>query len=128
MIKFFRRVKNAIPKKNVQEPEWPPFDVNKQIEKIRQVESNQEIPLGQRIISIQYNYFELSLDREITGTYRLIVYEGNDRRFSFSIRCNYKEYEVLLKSFKEIIQFLDGDRRIKHLPNNEYLKGHYFGK
>ena len=127
MKKFLNRLKNSITKPNVHEPEWPPFDINKQIEKIKQTETVQKIPLGQRIISLQYKYLELSLDREITGTYRLIVYEGKDRRFSFSICCNYKDYEALSKSFEEIIQFLDGDRRIKNLPNHENLKGHYFG-
>jgi len=127
MKKLLNRIKNALPKSNVQEPDWPPFDINRQIEKIKQTEIDHEIPLGQRIISFQYKYFELSLDREITGMYRLIVYEGKDRRFSFSIHCKHKNYDALSTSFGEIIQFLDGDCRIKNLPNNEHLKGHYFG-
>ena len=37
------------------------------------------------------------------------------------------DYAALLSSFEEIIRFLKGNRHIANLPNEEKLKGFYFG-
>ena len=128
MIKKFTNLLRNIFSKPIQsQPDWPPFDISAQIARIKTIESEKKIDLGQRINCFSYKHFELNLDCDITGFYRIVVYEGRDRRFSFSIRCKQGDYEAFLSSLKEIVEFLDGDRRIKNLPKHDLLKGYYFG-
>ena len=105
----------------------PPLDLNAQIDAIKQFQEENQPDFGIRIHQFDYKNLECRLDRDITGSYRLCVFEGTERRFSFTIRCESDDYDILRSSFQEIIEFLDGDRRIADLPKTERLTGHYFG-
>ena len=124
MRKLFQKVK----KQNEKIPfDQPIVDIKAQIETIKIIEKENTIDLGKRIHQFEYLDFDLRLDRDITGMYRLVVFEGKNRRFSFSIRCKHKDYDSLRVSFEEIVRFLNGDRRIIDLPKHDRLRGHYFG-
>jgi hypothetical protein len=124
MKKILKRffTKPAAPEVN-----WPPVDLQAKIDKIKQIEEEQNIDLGRRIYQFDYKQYELCLDRDVIGMYRVIAFIGKERRFSFSIKCEYKDYTNLKKGYEEIATFFDGDQHIRNLPNNELLKGHYFG-
>lgn len=125
--KFTGLLKSIFSRPPDPEPDWPEFDINAQVDMIKKIESETKFDLGQRIHYFYYKNFELSLDREITGLYRIVVCEGKDRRFSFSIRSKPGDYQAFLTSLEEIVKFLDGDRRIINLPKHDLLKGFYFG-
>ena len=127
MKKFFKKIQTSPRVKKRAGENWPPLDVEAQIAIIKSIEADQDIGLGKRIHQFSFREFELRLDRDVTGTYRLVANEGNERRYSFSIRCKKGNYQVLLTSFQEIINYLSGDRRFANLPNHEQLKGHYYG-
>ena len=124
MKKIFKRL---FTKPQPPEVDWPPVDLQAQIDKIKQIESEQEIDLGRRIYQFDYKQFELCLDRDVLGMYRVIAFIGKERRFSFSIKCKHKDYTNLIRGYEEIFIFFDGDHHIRNLPNNDLLKGHYFG-
>jgi len=127
MKKFFKDLKKLFqPPKSI-EPEKQTIDIDKQVEAVKKIEANEVIEVGRRIHYFSFLELELQLDRDITGMYRLVANEGENRRFSFSIRCEHKDYETLRKAFVEIIKFLNSDRRIVNLPKFDYLKGHYYG-
>ena len=109
------------------EPKWPQVDIKAQIDTVKFNESNRDIGLGRRIHYFPFREFELQLDRDITGMYRVVVTEGNNRRFSFAIKCKHGDYAKLGTCFEEILQYLSGDRRIANLPNHDLMKGHYYG-
>ena len=121
------RIKRLFYRKKKREPEWPQVNIKAQIDTIEYNESNRDIGLGSRIHYFSFQEFELQLDRDITGMYRVVVTEGNNRRFSFTIKCKYGDYAKLGTCFEEILQYLSGDRRIADLPNHDLIKGHYYG-
>lgn len=124
IVKHLKKISSRSVRKEI---EWPPVNLDEQIEKVRTIEAEGDPGLGKRIHHFDYRQFELRLDRDITGMYRVIANVGNERRYSFSIRCSYKDYEALRICFEEIMEYLGGDRRIVNLPNHERMKGHYFG-
>ena len=127
MKKFFQSLKKRKKDSDHQKMDWPSVNIEAQIEAVRTAESGESIGLGRRIHYFPFHEFELSLDREVTGQYRVIVYEGRERRYSFTVKCKHKNYESLKKAFEEITLYLSGNRRIADLPDHEGLKGHYFG-
>ena len=127
MKKFIKKIKTSPRVKKQAGENWPPLNIEAQIAIIKSIEAEQDIGLGKRIHQFSFREFELRLDRDVTGTYRLIANEGNERKYSFSIRCTRGNYQALMTSFQEIIAYLSGDRRIADLPSHELLKGHYYG-
>jgi hypothetical protein len=127
MNTFLQRIRKRSRQKKRKEHEWPLVNIEAQIEAIRKIEADEDIGLGRRIHCFACREFELSLDRDIMGTYRVIAYQGKERRYSFSVTCPHKDYEALQAAFEEIVQYLSGDHRLADLPNNEGMKGHYFG-
>ena len=127
MKKPFQHFRERFSRRNKIEPDWPEVDIGTQIEAIKHAEADESIGLGRRIHSFSYHEFELRLDRDITGTYRVIANMGNERRYSFAVKCPHKDYKVLRAAFEEITEYLNSDRRIADLPDNERLKGYFFG-
>lgn len=109
-----------------QEPDET-VDIPELIRQIKEREDKDEVPLGRRIHTFAYKEFQLSLDRDITENYRVTAYIGQDRIYSFSIFANQGNYNILEKGYSEIIQYLDGDRNIQSLPDNEIIKGFFYG-
>jgi len=115
-------------KERVPEPiDWPEVDLEVQIKAIEKSETEHEQGLGVLIHAFEFHEYELRLDRDITGMYRVVAMEGRERRYSFSLRCAHRDYEGLYSILDEITVYLSGERRIAGLPNSELLKGHYYG-
>jgi len=127
MKKLFNNLKKMSSRRERKEVEWPVVDLDEQIEKIKTIEADADPGLGKRVHYFDFRQFELRLDRDCMGLYRIIANVGNERRYSFSIRCSHKDYEILRSCFEEITEYLSGDRRMADLPNHERMKGHFFG-
>lgn len=102
-------------------------DINEIIRQIESRESEQEIPLGRRIHTFSYKGLQLFLDQDITENYRVTIYSGRERIYSFSIYVNRGEYESLKDGYKQIIEYLDSERKVSELPENENIKGFFYG-
>jgi hypothetical protein len=102
-------------------------DVPTIIEQIRKLEGKNDIALGRRIHSFQYKQYQLDLDRDISKNYRVTVYQGRERIYSFSLFANQGNYDILEQAYKRIIDFLDGDQKLSNLPDNDMLKGFFYG-
>lgn len=111
------------------EPEVPVPEPNyvEIINKIKKAEETQEIQPGRKIYAFDYDLFELRLDRDITNQYRITVFKGNDRIYSFSVFVTKQEVQKLDEAYRIIISFLKGDRSLANLPDTDLLKGFYFG-
>ncbi len=105
----------------------PEFEISSQIRLIRQSELNCKPEPGRRIHAFEFMEFELSLDLELTGTYRLAAFMGREKKYSFSIACKPGDYEELARGIKESTDYLSGERKISELPINELIRGYYFG-
>lgn len=102
-------------------------DIQNIIHQIKEKESAQTTALGRRIHSFSYQYFQLYLDRDITKNYRITVYQGRDRIYSFTIFAKQGKYDILERGYSRIISFLDSERRIADLPDDDILKGFFYG-
>lgn len=118
---FFKKLISA-----EQEPQET-VDISQIIRQIKDREAKQEIPLGRRIYVFSYDDLQLSLDRDITENYRVTVTRGRERIYSFSIFANRGEYEILEEGYNQIIEYLDSDRKVSSLPENENIKGFFYG-
>ncbi len=128
MKKLFGFLRTKKKSSKSEQIDWPVVDLDKQIEAIKLVESEGDVELGKRIHQFDFHEFELRLDRDVTGTYRICANQGAERRFSFTIKTSHRDYDGLRGALDMITEFLSGERRIAHLPNNEIVKGHFFGQ
>ena len=103
------------------------YDVEKVILQIKEREAKLDIPLGKRIHSSSYLNLDLFLDRDITKNYRITVFLGRDRMYSFTIFAEQGDYSILEKAYKQVVDFLDGTRALKDLPDNKTVKGFFYG-
>ena len=97
------------------------------IESIRKKEHSADIQPGKEIHTLEYDLFEIRLDRDITEHYRITVFHGNERIYSFTVFVKKEEPGKLEDAFRQVISFLKTDRNISGLPENELIKGFYFG-
>ncbi|WP_428235297.1 hypothetical protein [Gracilimonas sp.] len=97
------------------------------INKIRKKEESQDIQPGRKIHTLDYDLFELRLDRDITNQYRITVFRGGERVYSFTVFVTKQELQKLDKAYRDIISFLKENPSVAHLPDNDLLKGFYFG-
>ncbi|WP_020404049.1 hypothetical protein [Gracilimonas tropica] len=120
MFNFFKNIfqTSAPEDKPVSKP-----DIDSIIQKVQQVEENSDIEPGRKIHEFDHGFLSLRLDRDITKNYRITVFQGTERIYSFSI----SEDSVLENALHQILDFLNGSRSFKELPNSETLKGFYFG-
>lgn len=125
MIRFLKRI---FFDRRDRETSKAKVDISELILEIRQEESAGEIPPGRRIHRVEYGIFEIRLDRDITGNYRVTVYSGKEREYSFTVFGRKGEYEKLKEAFGKIFDFLDGEHKISNLPDNELIKGFYYGR
>lgn len=102
------------------------LDLGSLMSEIRERESS-GVDLGRRIYQFTYGIFEVRLDRDITEHYRVTVFNGRERVYSFTVMAKEGEYEELRESYRTIIDFLDGERKPSELPDTGRLKGHFYG-
>jgi hypothetical protein len=126
LVRRFRK-RLATTNGNGTHPKEPAINLACEVAVVQEVESEQDIGLGRPIHRFSYEGLELRLDRDMTGRYRVTVNEGRERRYSFTLHSAPHDYEALHAGYEEIIQFLDGPRRITTLPDHERLKGHFYG-
>lgn len=117
---------NLFNKKN-QPVKTPKVDVEKIVSEIRQKEINSKVPLGKKIHSFEYGELEIRFDRDITHNGRFCVFNGSERIYSFTVFAKEGETDILKDALETIIEFLNGDRNIKDLPDSESFKGFYYG-
>ena len=127
MKKFLKHMKNRPPSTSKSAKDIPSVNLNVHIDAIKKHEAERGSELGRLINGFEYGDFTLRLDRDVMGMYRVAVYSGQDRWYSFSLRCPQGDYDALREAFQEIMDFLSGDRRLSGMPDHEKLKGHYFG-
>lgn len=109
------------------EPVPEVLDLDWVMAEVKKKEAGGEIPLGQRIFSFDYASLLYSLDREITKNYRLTIYNGEERLFSFTIFAQLGNYEILRQALEQSIAFMDSERKIANLPKNDILIGFFYG-
>ncbi|MGK7370530.1 MAG: hypothetical protein ACNS64_09960 [Candidatus Halalkalibacterium sp. M3_1C_030] len=102
-------------------------DIPAIIDQIKAREESNDISLGRRIHKLSYLDLDLFLDRDITENYRVTVYRGRERMYSFSIFANQGNYDILEKGYARIINYLEGERKIADLPEDETIKGFFYG-
>lgn len=102
------------------------IDLQELIAEIRERESG-EIFLGRRIHQFEYGIFDIRLDRDITERYRVTVFNGRERVYSFTVMAGEGEYEKLREGYSSILSYLDGERKPANLPDDSTLKGHFYG-
>ena len=128
MSDFFKRLRAYFFGPNGEHKPPPALDLAPVIDAIERAENEGSVDPGRRIHTFPYLGFELRLDRDVMGQYRLTVNEGRERRYSFTIVCEPGDYTALRTSYEEITSFLNSDRHLANLPNHERLKGHFYGQ
>lgn len=127
MKSFFKAILGLLGGGNNQNKMPAQINIDAEIELIKSIETKHKTEPGRRIHVFGYLELELSLDLEITNTYRLVVFDGQEKKYSFSIQCKPGEYDKLKSGLEQATTYLAGERRIANLPKNNLLKGHYFG-
>lgn len=126
MKSFFDKLKKLFSYGQNDRPSDPfkPDEIAAQITK-----REQEIAVepGRRIHESHYRGLDLFLDLDITETYRITVYNGKERVYSFSVYCGQGEYEELKEAYRRIASFLEGNGDPGELPDDDRLKGFYYG-
>jgi hypothetical protein len=127
MSAFVKKLKSIFSGNNHNTIKDPSLDIDGLVNQIKSTEEVSKPEPGRKIYSFMYYDFELILDVEVTGQYRLSAFSGKEKKYGFLIKCETGNYEVLAEGLKQCIDFLNGNRKIGDLPDNEVLKGHYFG-
>lgn len=119
---FFNNLRTLLSKPK--EPESPPPDLNAVLWKIKQKEADSKIEPGRKIYAFEYGLLEIRFDRDITLNGRICIFSGKERLFTFTVFAKQGDYDILKQAFVAVIEFLESDRSIKNLPDNNILKGH----
>lgn len=123
---MFDRFKNLFTSPSEPEQETDVPAIIDQI-KAREGEAGSDIPLGKRIHSFHHRNYLVALDRDISKNYRVTVYQGRERIYSFTLFANQGNYDILEQAYGRIIGFLDSEQKLSNLPDNEILKGFFYG-
>lgn len=124
---FFERLRARF-RPPAPDPTPLPVDLDAELACIRRAEAEGGMPLGRLIHRFDVDGLDLRLDRDVTGAYRITVGDGQERQYSFSVRCRPRDYDALREAYEEVVRFLRSDRRLIRLPNDDRLKGHYYGE
>lgn len=116
---------NLFSKKKTDAEPKPEVNLEKELTKIERAEESGDVPLGKKIHSFQYGMLEIRFDRDITHNGRICIFEGEEKLFSFTVFAKEGETDILRNAFESVIAFLESDRSIKNLPENQVLKGFY---
>ncbi|MCG2589336.1 hypothetical protein [Rhodohalobacter sulfatireducens] len=103
----------------------PEIDLDRILSNIEEREEEMEIPLGKKIYDFHYGELLVRFDRDITHNGRISIYRGKERLYSFTVFAKEGEYDILRDAFDSTVDFLESDRSINNLPDNDVLKGFY---
>lgn len=124
MLQFLKKLFNG--DKTSHEP-LPDPDFSAIINQVKKREDAEDIQPGKKIHEFDYHLFSIRLDRDITKNYRITVFQGKERIYSFTVFAEKGEYQKLETAFHQVLDFLSGARSLKNLPNTNLLRGFYFG-
>lgn len=124
---WFNQLKSFFTSSNHEKDSVSAVDLDQVVEQIREHTSDMAPEPGRRIHHFYFQHFDISLDMDITKTYRVTVTEGKERVYSFTIYSERENYEKLLTAYKRIIRFLKEDRNLRNLPDDDLMKGFYYG-
>lgn len=124
---MFNFLKKLFDRDSKSEKSIPDPDFTLLIANIRKRENAEEIAPGKKIHEFDYALYTLRLDRDIAKNYRITVFQGNERIYSFTVFDNQSNRDILEMAYRKVIQFLKSDQSIKNLPQSDILKGYYFG-
>lgn len=102
------------------------IDIEAIIEKIRTREQD-ELATGRKIVRFDYRSFEIILDREFTGRYRISVFQGQHKCYGFAIQKKELTDEEFKHIWERVIGFLGHSPSPARLPEHELWKAHFFG-
>ncbi len=124
---MFTFLKNLFIKDEEPEIPIPEPDYTALIDQIKKRENSEEIAPGKKIHEFDCTNFTLRLDRDITKNYRIMVFLGNERLYSFTVFATKNEFKKLERAYRTVLSFLKEDQKISDLPDSELMKGFYFG-
>ena len=102
----------------------PDINIQLQIHSIKKIEGEKGYEPGRKIHAFEYGLLEIRFDRDITLNGRICIFSGKERLFTFTVFAKQGDYDILKQAFVAVIEFLESDRSIKNLPDNNILKGH----
>lgn len=105
----------------------PDPDYDTLLEAIIKKENSEDIQPGKRIHKFDYRLFSIRLDRDITKNYRITVFQGNERIYSFTVFAKKGDFTKLRQAYPLVINFLKSEQNITELPDSDLLKGFFFG-
>ncbi|HBX64679.1 MAG TPA: hypothetical protein DEG32_00410, partial [Balneolaceae bacterium] len=73
----------------------PDFNLSGILDRISDKEATNVIEPGRKIHSFHYDLLEIRTDRDITGHYRVTVWQGKERLYSFTVFAKQGEYDKL---------------------------------
>lgn len=124
VLSFFKKWFGITP----EDPEpLPTLDLERAIEQIQKSEKASQTEPGRPIFKGRHTHFDIRLDRDITGHYRITAFYGTEKAYSFSVYSETTDFKSLSSAFKTVTGFLEGERNLRDLPDDDLVKGHYFG-
>lgn len=104
------------------------MDLQQVMGHIRTAEERRPPEPGRRIHQFSWMELEVRVDLDITRQYRITIFRGTDRCYSFTVYAKAGEYDSLENALYSIEEFLMSDQNISRLPDNKMIKGYYFGR
>ena len=102
------------------------IDCQQMVANIRRRERD-EIPVGRKIYDLQFGQFDVTLDREFSGHYRISVFQDHHKIYGFTINDKEISDENFVKVWEIVTKFLGKNPSPKHLPDHQLMKSHFFG-
>jgi hypothetical protein len=86
-----------------------------------------EIPVGRKIYDLSFKEFEILLDREFTGHYRISVFQNQHKIYGFTVSEKEISDDEFVVVWEIIIDFLSNNPSPKQLPDHDLMNSHFFG-
>lgn len=100
-------------------------DIQQIVQSIRKQEQ-QDIATGRKLLRIDYQQFDLLVDREFTGRYRISVFQGQHKVYGFTINEKEIDNQQFEAAWDDILIFLEQPSPTQ-LPQSDLLTTHFFG-
>lgn len=123
MRAFLRRLFGD-PEPDIPSPPPPPPDAAEVARAVRKAEEESTIEPGRLLHRFDYDELTIRFDRDVIGLLRITASKDEERRYSFSVRCSTDEWN---DAFESVFAFLASERSIRNLPNDDRVRGHFYG-
>lgn len=91
---------------------------------VREAEAESDVEPGRLLHRFVYDELTIRFDRDVIGLLRITASRDDERRYSFSVRCAEEEWD---DAFETVFAFLASDRSLANLPNDNRVRGHFYG-